>query len=267
MFDNLRDRVSRAYEQFDKNYGKGFLPGGAAPILNDTELGGYLLAAQEAIPAVATGALRLGDRYDRSIDPRMKSGLIDAYKTAKLRGAPRVRYQDYNTETVGGQAAKLTFGDVSYDDFNVDPDGNLIGLRPHAYDTNKTVDELTEEINNGGKPYKIMERELARVQDGGTVYHELDLNDPEVFTKPTVVPSNMLRGRRRIRKAGEVFTKPTADITVNNTAVPGPATDYAVQAGDTLTAIAADLGTTVDELVRRNNIENTDLIQIGQIIR
>jgi LysM repeat protein len=58
-----------------------------------------------------------------------------------------------------------------------------------------------------------------------------------------------------------------ADITVDNTAVPGPATNYAVQAGDTLSSIAADRGTTVAELVKRNNIANPDLIQIGQMIR
>ena len=63
------------------------------------------------------------------------------------------------------------------------------------------------------------------------------------------------------RMAGDV------DITVSSTATPGPATNYAVQAGDTLTSIAADRGTTVAELVRRNNIANPDLIQIGQMIR
>ena len=57
------------------------------------------------------------------------------------------------------------------------------------------------------------------------------------------------------------------DITVDNTAEPGPATNYAVQAGDTLSSIAADRGTTVAELVKRNNIANPDLIQIGQMIR
>lgn len=251
MFQDLRNRASRAYGQFDKNYAKGLLPGGAAL---DPKIGGTILAAQEAVPAITRGALGLGDGYDRSINPRMQRGLIEAYETAKARGAPMVKYQDYNLNTAGGYGAKHTFGDVSYSDFKLDEDGKVIGLRPHAYDTNKSVDELTDEINNGGRMYKLAERELARYQDGGIVYHDLD------FVEPAAAPlrENLTQ---MPRMAGE------ADITVDSTAVPGPATNYAVQAGDTLSSIAADRGTTVAELVKRNNIANPDLIQIGQMIR
>jgi len=251
MFQDLRNRASRAYGQFDKNYAKGLLPGGAAL---DPKIGGTILAAQEAVPAITRGALGLGDGYDRSINPRMQRGLIEAYETAKARGAPMVKYQDYNLDTAGGYGAKHTFGDVSYSDFKLDEDGKVIGLRPHAYDTNKSVDELTDEINNGGRMYKLAERELARHQDGGIVYHDLD------FVESAAAP---LRGNLTPmpRMAGE------ADITVDSTAVPGPATNYAVQAGDTLSSIAADRGTTVAELVKRNNIANPDLIQIGQMLR
>jgi len=251
MFEDFRNKVSRVYGQFDKNYAKGFLPGGAQV---DPSLGGKILAAQEAVPAITRGALGLGDGYDKSIDPRMQRGLIEAYETARSRGAPMVKYQDYNLNTAGGYGAKHTFGDVPYSDFKLNDEGKVIGLRPHAYDTNKTVDELTDEINNGGKMYKLVERELARHQDGGIVYHDLDFIDPA---------SAPLRGNltQMPRMAG------AADITVDNTAVPGPATNYAVQAGDTLSSIAADRGTTVAELVKRNNIANPDLIQIGQMIR
>ena len=41
-------------------------------------------------------------------------------------------------------------------------------------------------------------------------------------------------------------------------------TYYTVKKGDTLTAIAATYGTTVDQLVKWNRIANPDLIQIGQ---
>ncbi len=251
MFQDFVNRANRAYGQFDKNYAKGFLPGGAAL---DPKVGGTILAAQEAVPAIARGALGLGDGYDKSIDPRMQRGLIEAYENAKAKGAPMVRYEDYDLNTAGGYGAQHTFGDVSYSGFKLNDEGKVIGLKPHAYDTNKTVDELTDEINNGGRMYKLAERELARHQDGGIVYHDLDFIDPA---------SAPLRGNltQMPRMAGE------ADITVDSTAVPGPATNYAVQAGDTLSSIAADRGTTVAELVRRNNIANPDLIQIGQMIR
>ena len=41
-------------------------------------------------------------------------------------------------------------------------------------------------------------------------------------------------------------------------------TYYTVKKGDTLTAIAATYGTTVDQLVKWNKIPNRDLIKIGQ---
>ena len=60
--------LSRAYGQFDKNVMGGLLPGGAqiAP-----QISGTVLAAQEAVPAIVQGALGLGDRTDRSINPRI----------------------------------------------------------------------------------------------------------------------------------------------------------------------------------------------------
>ena len=247
---NLGSLLSRQYGQLDRSIG-GILPGGAAL---DPMVGGTILAAQEAVPAIARGALGLGDGYDKSIDPRMQRGLIEAYETAKARGAPMVKYTDYNSDTAGGYGAKHTFGDVSYSAFKLDENGKVIGLRPHAYDTNKSVDELTEEINNGGRMYKLAERELARHQDGGIVYHDLDFGHPQAKAPSA---SDMMP---HTRMAGE------ADITLNNTAVPGPATYYAVQAGDTLTSIARANNMTVEELVRKNNILNPNLISIGQKI-
>lgn len=42
---------------------------------------------------------------------------------------------------------------------------------------------------------------------------------------------------------------------------------YTVQAGDTLSAIAATFGVSVDSLVEINNIDNPDLIYAGQVLR
>lgn len=44
-------------------------------------------------------------------------------------------------------------------------------------------------------------------------------------------------------------------------------TTYVVQKGDTLTGIAKKYGTTVEELVRINDIDNPDLIETGQILK
>ena len=47
---------------------------------------------------------------------------------------------------------------------------------------------------------------------------------------------------------------------------PSKLTTYTVQAGDTLSEIAVKFGTTVDNLVALNNIENPDEIDVGQKI-
>ena len=44
-------------------------------------------------------------------------------------------------------------------------------------------------------------------------------------------------------------------------------TSYTVQAGDSLSAIAARFGTTVAELVSLNNISNPNLIYVGQVLK
>ena len=42
---------------------------------------------------------------------------------------------------------------------------------------------------------------------------------------------------------------------------------YTVISGDTLSAIARELGTTVSKLVELNNIENPNRISIGQVLK
>lgn len=56
------------------------------------------------------------------------------------------------------------------------------------------------------------------------------------------------------------------------TPVPTPApkptpTTYVVKKGDTLTKIAKRYGTTVDALVKKNNIKNKNLIYVGQVLK
>ena len=165
-------------------------------------------------------------------------------RKAKKEGRSKFGYSDYDSTTPGGLAARLTLGDVGMNEMTFDNQGNAIEIT-QKFDTNKIPMQALNEFNilNPKTYYKPAEAALAAVQGRGLTTHNVSF--------PT--PQN--------RMAGEI------DITVDNTAVPGPATNYAVQAGDTLTSIAADRGTTVAELMQRNNIANPDLIQIGQMIR
>ena len=68
-------------------------------------------------------------------------------------------------------------------------------------------------------------------------------------------------------------TSPPDPIIVGGSPVRGTPTaaaaqeTYQVQAGDSLGAIAARYGTTVDELVRLNNLTDPGSIQVGQVLR
>ena len=200
---------------------------------------GFSMAAQEALPAIFGGLIGK-DRVDTKVDPRMGQGLIDAYRTAQKRGSDVVEYKDYDMSTPGGIGAKYTFGTVGKDNLKFDQAGNLVGIQGEKYDTDKTAMQALREGKKrleGGDVtagiYKPFEALLSTVQGRGLTTHNVDFQQP-VLSSP-VTP-----------------TQPQA---------------YTVKSGDTLSAIARRLGTTVEELARKNQIGNVDLIQIGQQIR
>ena len=58
----------------------------------------------------------------------------------------------------------------------------------------------------------------------------------------------------------------TKAVASKATALPANGT-YTIQAGETLSAIAIKLNTSIDYLVKVNNIPNKDKIRSGQVIR
>lgn len=242
----ITDGAARAYGAVDKNVFQGVLPGGAQV---NPVIGGTILAAQEAVPAIAQGALGLGNRTDTSVDPRIAQGVIQAEANAKKRGAPSIAYEDYNTSTSGGFAAKHTFGRVGYNELQRDGQGKVTGIN-QAYDTDKTPQQIGQEMRQGAPFYKAAEGLLAMSQGGGMTTHNVDFSQKPNAQNPAPA-----------RKAAQ------ADITVNGTAEPGPATSYAVQAGDTLSAIARQRGVSVEHIANINNISNVDQIGVGQQLK
>ncbi len=67
--------------------------------------------------------------------------------------------------------------------------------------------------------------------------------------------------------AGQSLTIPTGTAPPAPAPPPGGTTTYVVQRGDTLGAIAARYGTTVNELVALNGIMNPNLIYVGQVLK
>ena len=72
-----------------------------------------------------------------------------------------------------------------------------------------------------------------------------------------------------VGSGGSNDTYPGTDYSahqVNDSGGGGNGT-YVVQAGDTLSGIAAQMGTTVEYLATANGIENPDLLYVGQVLR
>ncbi len=69
----------------------------------------------------------------------------------------------------------------------------------------------------------------------------------------------------------EITPAPTQDVDATATAyaralvpTPTPAGLYIVQPGDTLSGLAAEFGTTVDEIIAANGLTDPDALQVGQ---
>jgi rare lipoprotein A len=61
------------------------------------------------------------------------------------------------------------------------------------------------------------------------------------------------------------YTQPAEDYSVERAGTYGGT--YVVQPGDTLSGIAAEMGTTVEDLATANGIEDPNLLYVGQVLR
>lgn len=82
-----------------------------------------------------------------------------------------------------------------------------------------------------------------------------------------VIAGKWGNGTDRVNRLRAAGYDPTAVQAKVNERMKPPARTYTVQAGDTLSGIAARYGTTYIELARKNGIGNPNLIFPGQIIR
>ncbi len=83
-------------------------------------------------------------------------------------------------------------------------------------------------------------------------------------TEPDPLPSPAVSSTPTA--TGEPATPPATRPSPPATFTPLPS-EYVVQSGDTLGAIAATFGVTVEELVALNNLANPDLIDVGTVLR
>ena len=93
------------------------------------------------------------------------------------------------------------------------------------------------------------------------------LTSPTATPTPTATPSPTpsLTPEATLSPTPSPTPEPTPTPTPIPTPEPPPFTEYEVQPGDTLSAIAQAFGTTIDEIVRINGLESQDvIIDVGQ---
>ena len=106
-----------------------------------------------------------------------------------------------------------------------------------------------------------------KVGDNVTLSNWVDYNGTPLKKTRDYYTISEIRGNRAVLKAGNtVYAAVNTANLVHYGGNGGTVIDYAVRKGDTLWGIAQRYGTTVDKLVRDNNIKNPNLIYAGQRI-
>tara|TARA_B100001094_G_scaffold4970_1_gene4501 strand:- start:102 stop:959 length:858 start_codon:yes stop_codon:yes gene_type:complete len=279
--------LQRLYGQFDKNVAQGYLPGGAERQKNATEL--LISSAVNSPPALIS---RSGLQLAGKLLPETVGPIADSGENAIRAISGDSRSVDPSSYSLGGRNQMADaidnaladsgrnvgeYVDVQYEDYGKGESGLK---NPGAYLTGAMMAR-----KNADGTYEIAPNEVydfnAASNAGNLEYKaNLDAATKDAFDRGDIpalianLPDHLAyhtgAGGKGF-KVGGTFSRgnmsgpevPSAVVTN----IPTPTNAYAVQAGDTLSSIAANRGTTLDELIRRNNIANPDLIQIGQMIR
>ena len=162
-------------------------------------------------------------------------------------------------------------GDLDCDIFYGDADtwNKLSGEKK----ARKSVDEIAHEVINGS--WGNGEDRKNRLTNAGYDYNAIQNRVNELLTTPKKsideIAQEVIKGmwgngderKNRLSQAG--YNYDTVQDKVND--LLNANKTYTVVSGDTLSAIASKFNTTVDSLVRKNNIDNPNLIYAGQVLK
>ena len=132
-----------------------------------------------------------------------------------------------------------------------------------------TVSELVR-LNNIADPNRIYEGDRLIIRAGtstGATTYTVQRGDTlsEIAERYGTTVNELVR-LNNIADRDLIYPGQVLIIREGGTTPPSGTTTYIVQRGDTLTEIAARYGTTVNEIVRLNNIADRDLIYPGQVL-
>ena len=130
--------------------------------------------------------------------------------------------------------------------------------------TDKSVDDLKKAITSAEKELK---NEDASVSDIENSVKALEKAVAGLTAKATPKPATPAKPTKTTTGGTSQSTTTTQGTTAAQATPAAPAPTYIVQDGDTLTAIAQKLGTSVDYLVAANGVQNPDLIFVGDVLK
>ena len=292
MFDAFAKFTQDAYNKVDRKL-SGVLPGGVTGDVNPTEM---LINAVTKTPVVAGGrtalnvagkafpetvgpiadagnnAIRALSGNQESVDPSTystgtRSQLADAIDTAMADAGTKpgqyvdVQYEDYGK---GGDGLKNTGAYTAGAMFGTKKEDGTYEIKPgEVYDFNAAQKRGNKEY--GDNMYTALGDALKRGDIAATL-----ANIPDVIAYHTGAGGKGF-------EIGGSFSRPDFENTISEPqSRPTPPTSpaesdamkaYNVAVGDTLSSIAAKHGLSIDEIARKNNIDNVNMIDVGQQLK
>ena len=300
-WDKLKNKASQAYGAIDKNLAGGLLPGGADNTRNVTEVlidsamknnpvlrfgrtgmqvAGRLLPEQLGPTAdAAENAIRAvtGDNRNRpvsSFNPVTQERLADAIDRAYAED-PNIRKTDKD-----GYVA------TSYRHYNKNGGEHK---NPIAYVTGEMWTKKNEDGSYSLKDNENYDFNAGANKNKPEYKQNLDQTTSDAILRGDVIAAlssipdhigwHTGAGQKGFNIGG-TFRRPSEKTNVDFENVisetqsrPTPPAEspamqaYEVAVGDTLTAIAAKHGLSIDEIARKNNITNVDNIGVGQQLK
>ena len=287
FFQQLQQKASQTYGSVDKNMFRGYLPGGASreassavpqsPYSPGDIADKGLIPVPTVIPAVEGGAkfvksmagpLGRPFRVEPAIIGREK--LLQDQVDRGTRSGDKVTYglHDKGYQAPSGLKQQLERGIVGQFTGTVKDNGDVVmreGEGYQKYDTNYTPQQHAEEANKAWDKGNIGGSLMSRVYQGYSALQDRGWTNtaPQGTSEQLLgkVDNPNAQNPAPTRKAAQ------ADITVASTAEPGPSMNYAIKAGDTLSAIARERGMSVNDIATLNNISDINQIGVGQQLR
>lgn len=131
---------------------------------------------------------------------------------------------------------------------------NTVGNAGYTYTLHWTIDTLDW---TGNSAATINSRVINNMTPGAIVLMHTGVGAPGTpAALETIIPTLKNQGYRFV----------TISQLLNPASIPGTGTTYTIKAGDTLSSIAARYNTTVAKIAAANNITNTNLIRVGQVL-